>query len=552
MELALKRWHPEAYVQAVKPMVGIGVDVEWYEVYMDAREFLTKLWGDPPPGQVLVWTLPQKRSTWYNRLDVYTGVGVAPMDALLRSSQRAVADAIAGIAGMWSDVDYAGKNHAKPRLPQTEEEALELVAAMPVRPTILVHSGHGLQAWWLFKKPWMFQNGEREEAQALIRDWQGHMARLAKRRGWVVDSTHDLARVMRLPGTVNNKAEPVPVRVIWSDGPRIDRDEARLYIDAASPEVVLRPEAQDRPAIDADGTGELVLDPAAEPPFEKFLALMENDAKWKRSWERRRSDLSDQSASSYDLSLASIAVSVGWTDQEIANLIIANRRRHGDDLKLREDYYRRTITKARPERLEAGGSLADLSIIVGVEILDLVRYLGDPSEYWMRTTDGAITLGGINNITDQGRFRNAVADSTRILLPPCHRMEWAKRAQAILLCCRDVELGEASHPGTGMTEMVETYLTGQTILDDQNVAAEQGFPFRRDGAVLFPLGEFRQYLRFAKSETLSAHKLGQRLRMCGIEPVVVYVVIEGRTTSRNYWRMTYRDQPTEGHLGCGL
>ncbi|MDP7082743.1 MAG: hypothetical protein QGH97_00005, partial [Dehalococcoidia bacterium] len=88
-------------------------------------EFLTKLWGDPPPGQVLVWTLPTKRSTWYNRLDgvrvgdfphldVYTGVGVAPMDALLRSSQRAVADAIAGIAGMWSDVDYAGKNHAKP------------------------------------------------------------------------------------------------------------------------------------------------------------------------------------------------------------------------------------------------------------------------------------------------------------------------------------------------------------------------------------------------------------------------------------------------------
>jgi hypothetical protein len=104
---------------------------------------------------------------------------------------------------------------------------------------------------------------------------------------------------------------------------------------------------------------------------------------------------------------------------------------------------------------------------------------------------------------------------------------------------------------TFMAEMVETYLTGQTILDDQNVAAEQGFPFRRDGAVLFPLGEFRQYLRFAKSETMSAHKLGQRLRLCGIEPVVIKAVIEGRETSRNYWRMTYRDQPTEGHLGCG-
>ena len=84
MELALKRWHPEAYVQAVKPMVGIGVDVEWYEVYMDAREFLMKLWGDPPPGQVLVWTLPQKRSIWYNRLD---GVGwLARLNQVLRSA----------------------------------------------------------------------------------------------------------------------------------------------------------------------------------------------------------------------------------------------------------------------------------------------------------------------------------------------------------------------------------------------------------------------------------------------------------------------------------
>ena len=95
---------------------------------MDAGEFLTKLWGNPPPGQVLVWTLPQKRSIWYNRLDnvrvgdfshldVYTGVGVAPSDVLLKTGQRATAEMIAGIAGLWADVDYAGEDHAKPNLP---------------------------------------------------------------------------------------------------------------------------------------------------------------------------------------------------------------------------------------------------------------------------------------------------------------------------------------------------------------------------------------------------------------------------------------------------
>ena len=36
---------------------------------MDPQQFLTALWGDPPPGQVPVWMLPQKRSSWYLRLD---------------------------------------------------------------------------------------------------------------------------------------------------------------------------------------------------------------------------------------------------------------------------------------------------------------------------------------------------------------------------------------------------------------------------------------------------------------------------------------------------
>ena len=93
---------------------------------MDAGEFLTELWGNPPPGQVLVWTLPQKRSIWYNRfdsikvgnhLDTYTGVGIAPSSILLKTNQRATADTIAGIAGLWADVDYAGENHANAGLP---------------------------------------------------------------------------------------------------------------------------------------------------------------------------------------------------------------------------------------------------------------------------------------------------------------------------------------------------------------------------------------------------------------------------------------------------
>jgi len=225
---------------------------------------------------------------------------------------------IAGIAGLWADVDYAGEDHAKPNLPPIEADAWGLIYAMPVPPTIVIHTGHGLQAWWLFEEPWMFESSlEREEAQAMIRGWQSHMAQIAKDRGgWVVDATHDLARLMRLPGTFNNKSDPVPVKVLTFDGPALERDSVWDYIGVGSEdeEIFKRYLAEWKPTVKV---GNLTLDTSAEPPWEQFRALRDNDPKFKRSLERRRSDLSDQSASSYDMSLASIAVVAGWKDQEM-------------------------------------------------------------------------------------------------------------------------------------------------------------------------------------------------------------------------------------------
>jgi hypothetical protein len=56
--------------------------------------------------------------------------------------------------------------------------------------------------------------------------------------------------------------------------------------------------------------------------------------------------LDDQSQSGYDLSLASLAALDGWPYQAILNLLIANRRKFGADLKLRESYYLQTVDLA--------------------------------------------------------------------------------------------------------------------------------------------------------------------------------------------------------------
>jgi hypothetical protein len=68
----------------------------------------------------------------------------------------------------------------------------------------------------LFKEIWILNTpAERERAQTLLRRLQRTVQLLAMERGWKVDTTSDLARVLRLPGTFNWKSgNPVPVTIV--------------------------------------------------------------------------------------------------------------------------------------------------------------------------------------------------------------------------------------------------------------------------------------------------------------------------------------------------
>jgi putative DNA primase/helicase len=301
---------------------------------------------------VAVFTLPDARSrgfadirsaAWHaleraDTSDVYVGAG------LYRTPRRGTAAEVSALVGLWADVDIQDPVHQKTRLPKTEAEAIAFLDELPRPPSVVVHSGHGLQCWWLFQEPLLIcGEAQREAATALVRGWTDHLRKLAWRTcGWDLDATGDLARVLRLPGTMNRKgAVPAPVRVIrpatWAAGVRRYRPED------------FQPLAREGIAGRAGGVaaGRLRLDPLARPPAEKFAWLLAEDEKFRRTWDRDRPDLVDQSPSAFDLALASLAARAGWDDQEIADLVIANRRAHGDDLKLRPDYYRRTLARAR-------------------------------------------------------------------------------------------------------------------------------------------------------------------------------------------------------------
>lgn len=167
--------------------------------------------------------------------DTYIGVGAAPEN--YGPNQRAKADQVSWLPGLWLDLDYQGAAHKAKNLPPDQDSCLELLRQCELDPTIIVHSGYGIQAYWCFEEPWKLTDGDRRQAMELSESWQNHLQAAAAAKGWKVDATHDLARVMRLPGTRNHKGDkPVPCRMLTHTGPRHSVDAFRAVIRDATPQ----------------------------------------------------------------------------------------------------------------------------------------------------------------------------------------------------------------------------------------------------------------------------------------------------------------------------
>ena len=205
---------------------------------MDTLDFFRELYGQCKEGWLTIWTRQDKRTQWFPvtkleqaaeaamRLsaggkDVYFGVGLRREPVYKEKDGRKYlvrgenTDVIA-IPGLWIDVDVFGEAHKKQSLPPSIDDAMSLFAVLPRNPSIIVDSGHGLHAYWLFEQPVYFDDAGRQHIERVISHWQRMIRDEATRRGWEIDNTADLARVLRVPGTTNYKIKdkPMPVQVI--------------------------------------------------------------------------------------------------------------------------------------------------------------------------------------------------------------------------------------------------------------------------------------------------------------------------------------------------
>lgn len=555
----------------------------------DTLAFTEALFGYVPEGRsTLLWTLQDKRSTWFelgsdaaptevalgaqslaaDGMDVYVAVSVTGTRG--KANERIASANSTGIVGLWADIDIADPDvHKKWNLPPDEKSARELLADAGLPPSLLVHSGHGLQAWWLFAEFWAFDTEQdRQRAATLAQRWNSTLRIRAAKKGWTVDSTFDLARVMRVPGTMNRKGLPVvPVQLLERN------DEARYTEDDFEAKFVDESELRAAGITPTKSyvSDEIEIHDASAPNFERFQALMANDERFNATFNMKRKDLPDQSPSSYDMSIANqLARYVGWSDQDVADCIFFFRRHNKlDTAKARRvDYIKRTIEAARnavaregadDEMYEAAEALRvaeasedpeairaakrtyheGIGTKVGLEIVNWIKYMSEPAFYALETPIGRVDLGEVDNVMRPDRFRAKVYDALGVLIPRMKGPEWDEVVAHLSTVADQQYVGAEATSHGEMLAWLTQYLAARPPAGDLKEASISEYPFvDEEGRVALFVHGFRRWLHLTYQERLTNQVIGKRLRAFGCENVVVNVEIEpGKRTSRSVWRL---------------
>jgi hypothetical protein len=553
---------------------------------MTTREFLEALWQYKPEDQyMLIWTGQDKRSRWfldvmeaadYVASDAYRGkcvfVGIGSSKTDNGPVRRCTSEEIASLCAVWADLDLKGEAHKGKALPGTVEDALSVLPKdMP--PTITVSTGNGVHAWWVFKEPLTFDTGEeRNDAVRVLNRWHTLIRLRCGARGWAYDRLSDLARVARVPGTLNMKdpANPKPVTIIASTDRRYELSDFEEYADDAG---IPDEEARERAAREWSERFKdkpIVINHAARIPQEMLDAWMdpansdETPAlRFRHTWNRQRHDLKDQSQSGYDLALADFGVMADLSDQQIVDLICHHRFLHGKKQRTREDYFQRTLAKAwdrnpdapalaatdsqqkpapadtqegapasaqedAPATPEKEMSEQDAKALLCVKISEaigipipitrLVRVTGkDPSYRMELAADTKIEFTSIKTFRNQEAVRDALATQTKWLMPPIKPAMWRVIAQDMLHACFDEEGPIEVRWEDAARDTVGRYLEDNGFIEDIATAHPQYRlkPIVKDERIAINTTDFHGWINRTTFQNLSPKALASQLSAIG-------------------------------------
>jgi hypothetical protein len=524
----------------------------------EAGLFLEALFaGKPEDLRLLLWTLPEKRSHWFQDIeravefaesrqgDLYVGVGLSSQD--YGPTRRCASNEVAGIIGLWADFDLRSDAHPNTALPATIEEALKLLPN-ELPPTFIILTGNGVHAWWLFREPLIFESDEeRRDTGNLALRWQSFFRLNAAAHGWAFDRLGDLARVLRIPGTQNCKdpANPKPVKIHLQTERRYNPSDLAEYLeDQGIPD----PEEQERAAQawkEKFADKALAIDPSAAVSDELLGRYMDTDPRFKKTWLRQRTDLKDQSQSGYDLALANFGFESGLSEEQVVELIIHHRRIHSQRPRTRLEYFQRTIAKAfkrkenatlanpfdapgqqpgptppqaKPDCATARALLCEqISNAIGVRVLRIVKIDGQEPTYRVELEATKIGFASVDKLVGQQSFRMKIASAVEHLVPRIPGKVWDRVAQMMLNALTVEDGGDEANLVGSARMYVESYLSETPLIDAE---AQQSYqtkykPAVYEGQIAIRAHDLQQHINKAWGENRAIKEVTAMLSALG-------------------------------------
>lgn len=195
----------ETTVRAFLELRYGDLEAGWFHLFAEDRGKRTRrvLWYDVAAPGVYERAAREavKFTTAGTRWNVWASVNVYGRDH--GPHARGGVEDVTAVLAFGADIDVG-----KPGTPESVDEALVFVTALPLPPSLITCSGGGVQAYWTFREPLTIDTeGERDELRSASVAWGRAVNTWARPHGWTFDSVFDLSRILRVPGTLNHKED---------------------------------------------------------------------------------------------------------------------------------------------------------------------------------------------------------------------------------------------------------------------------------------------------------------------------------------------------------
>jgi hypothetical protein len=207
-----------------------------------------------------------------------------------------------------------------------------------------------------------------------------------------------------------------------------------------------------------------------------------------------------------------------------------------------------TLTQKAPDDrsdTERVDVLKRLSAAVNIEITRVTRSRSEPPVFGIETPRGGGSLGSVEAIVSNRKFRLKVAELTNLIPRSFKAEQWDPIAQGLLEVAEVADLGvETTLAGRAET-LVSLYLGNHShpSVSDLSEKARAVMPIRlepfvgADGYTRIFASGFRVWLAEHQHEPMTGNQIAELLSAIGAVPETHHFKVDGRRTTRSLWKL---------------